>query len=750
MNQDLNNLKGNINQGKALIKKVDLPVVKEKVENANEIAGKKAESKFITSLVSRIGKANVNSDYTGYIELENYACWLIADGIDDIKGAEEASKKVIEHMIHKFIEKPKFSKRYLKYLLKDGHEQIKKIQQSKKTKLGIGTSITIILSDYTSVIIGSVGNTRGVLLRDELVTIKTKDNNIAYLMYENKQLDYDSIRFNNQKDKLTQYIGTYGGIKPYISKKIKLLEGDKLLLLSSGAWEHLDEADIEISLSQSQRVGKWIGALEKVIQSSNLRKLNNYSMIGVFIDKVAPGKRDFKKISSKLFLILPFILLIGYIGFKGYGIKSERDTIYQEIYKLENRANRDLETKSYYKALENYKKSKEKYKELYIMPSSGIFKNKVFSSDILNRSVDNQVENLDRKISDLELVLQLEKQRTSANINYRENRFNEAIKNYNEIELLLNQIQTIDIVNKNSWIEEVREKLLACEGLLVGLELKKKADELANNGQLDGAIRNYLEAKIIFLKYNKIDLLADVTNKAEILTQRREKVYKQALEFEKNGLRNESKDINGSIAYYELAKNLYSELGDFSKEEELLEKISYLNELRFMLRDEKSLYLKDARVYSKEGKYEKALDTIKKAQQNSELLKDNQGIVDSIEKEGDILLDNKKYELAKEKYREAYNISINTNNKLQQKELEGKQVVTTILLKGTELETQGDKFFREKKYKDSRNKFIESQKEYEKLKNNELYPLNKYEEHIKVITEKEKKAWRESNWIPFF
>ena len=38
---------------------------------------------------------------------------------------------------------------------------------------------------------------------------------------------------------------------------------------------------------------------------------------------------------------------------------------------------------------------------------------------------------------------------------------------------------------------------------------------------------------------------------------------------------------------------------------------------------------------------------------------------------------------------------------------------------------------------------------YEKLKNNELYPLDKYEENIKVIAEKEKKAWRESNWIPF-
>ena len=131
-------------------------------------------------------------------------------------------------------------------------------------------------------------------------------------------------------------------------------------------------------------------------------------------------------------------------------------------------------------------------------------------------------------------------------------------------------------------------------------------------------------------------------------------------------------------------------------------------------------------------------------------MKDNQGIVDSIEKEGDILLDNKKYELAKEKYREAYNVSINTNNKLQQKELEEKQTIATILLKAAELENQGDKLFKEKKYKDSRNKFIESQKEYEKLKNNDLYPIKKSAENIKVISEKEKNAWRESNWIPFF
>lgn len=747
-NRKISQAERDVKQVNALVNKLDF--TKEKGGSSSESQNRKAESKFITSLISRIGNSGINCDYTGYIELDNFACWVIADGIDDVKGSEEASRKCVEVIIENFITKPKFSREYAKKLLEKAHLAIKNMQKTKGKKIGIGASVTFILTDYTSVILASVGNTRGMLLRDEFVYKKTRDHNIAYLMYENKTIDYDSIRYSNQKDKLTQYVGDYGNLRPYISGKIKLTEGDKLLLLSSGAWEYLDEKDIEITLSQAERVGKWVGSMEKLIQSSEGKKLNNHSIIGIFIDKTATQGGKIRKIGSKFIILIPFLLIAFFLIWKGYSIKHERNKVYDEIYRYEAEADRNLNSKMYYKALENLKKSKAKYNELYVNSKSGFFTNTIFTPKILNRNIDNQVGNLDRKITDLETVIKLEKIKEKAESDYKNNNFQEALKEYQEIAVLLGQVETLNIEDKEAWKKEINSKIEACEGLKVGMEQKEKADGLAEDGLTDEAIRNYLEAKLIFLKYNKVDLLAEVTNKAETLTKKRDKIYKQALEFEKNGIKNENKNVTDAITYYEMARNAYEELNDMDKVDEMDQKLSELEEMKATLKEERNAYMRNAKLYSKEGKYEKALSTIKKAQDTSNILKDNQGMADSLEKEGDILLENGKYELAVDTYKDAYNYSVNTNNRVQQRELEMKQNMSKILTKGKELEDQGDELFKTKKYKDSKLKFREAKKEYEKVKGSEYISTKQYDRIISEVSKKEKAAWRESNWIPFF
>lgn len=48
----------------------------EKTKVERKETGRKAESKFITSFVSRIGKQPVNCDYFGYIELPDISRWI--------------------------------------------------------------------------------------------------------------------------------------------------------------------------------------------------------------------------------------------------------------------------------------------------------------------------------------------------------------------------------------------------------------------------------------------------------------------------------------------------------------------------------------------------------------------------------------------------------------------------------------------------------------------------------------------------
>jgi len=57
-------------------------------------------------------------DYFAYAELDNFACYVLADGIEDIADTESA-KEAVESIIAKFQEKPSMSKasihKYLKY-----------------------------------------------------------------------------------------------------------------------------------------------------------------------------------------------------------------------------------------------------------------------------------------------------------------------------------------------------------------------------------------------------------------------------------------------------------------------------------------------------------------------------------------------------------------------------------------------------------------------------------------------------------
>ena len=106
---EANKVKSGMKRAGSDIKKVKslIPTKNEEEESKAESkeTGRKAESKFITSFVSRIGKQPVNCDYFAYIELPDFAIWALADGYDDEKGGEEASKIAVEEVISLFMEK---------------------------------------------------------------------------------------------------------------------------------------------------------------------------------------------------------------------------------------------------------------------------------------------------------------------------------------------------------------------------------------------------------------------------------------------------------------------------------------------------------------------------------------------------------------------------------------------------------------------------------------------------------------------
>lgn len=262
----------------------------DKKDDSKEEKGRKSSSKFVTSFISRMGDKSLNSDYFSYIELENYGCWVVADGYDEDNGSEIASQIIVEEVLRLFISNPQFNKNYLKKIIKNANKKLEEEQSKTRDKKGMNASLAIVLTDYSSLIFGTVGNSRVYILKDDEIKEKSQDDSLAYLMYKGKEVSYSEIRFHNQRNKLTQNMGDSLGVKPNISKKIELLDSDKIILMTHGAWEQVDDSEIEIEVSKVNKVSHLINKLEDKIKNNNLER-ENYTIVGIFADKVVIDKK---------------------------------------------------------------------------------------------------------------------------------------------------------------------------------------------------------------------------------------------------------------------------------------------------------------------------------------------------------------------------------------------------------------------------------------------------------------------------
>lgn len=728
-----------------------IPVDKkdDKKDGNKEEKGRKSSSKFITSFISRMGDKNLNSDFFSYIELESYGCWVIADGYDEDNGSELASQIVAEEVLRLFISNPQFNRRYLKKIINKANKKLEEEQSKTRDKKGMNASLAVVLTDYSSLIFGTVGNSRVYILKDDEIKERSQDDSLSYLMYKGKEVSYSEIRFHNQRNKLTQNMGDSLGVKPNISKKIELLDSDKIILMTHGAWEQVDDSEIEIEVSKVNKVSQLINKLEDKIKNNNLER-ENYTIVGIFADKVVIDKKVKRINWIKILAIIIIFIGLGIIFFKGYSLKREREEIYEIAFNLENEGIKKIEEENFSQAIKSFEESKVKYRELEISPQSNFVYRTIFSPKITNINLGKQILFIESKIDEITKLQEIISLVSGGDLLYKEDKFLEAEEMYEDAARKITQLKKLNYSKIGELNLKIEKSILASKGLIIGKEMLDEGDLFAENKDFEASISNYSEAKIIFLKYEKINLVSEVTRKINKLTKEKEKKYNQANEYEKKGYEYESKDIEAAIIYFENAKGIYTDIRDEGRRASIEEKIVSLNEVKKNIRQESIGYIKESKVHSSLGEYEKALIKLKKAQDISLQLKDNQIMVNSLMKEGDILWENNKTKLSLEKYKEAYAISVNTNDDIKQKELKDKIELGNKIVEIINQEAKGDKLYSNKKYKDSHQEFLEAIEKLKKIQKNKILSESQYDEYLENLNKKEKEAWRESNWIPFF
>lgn len=243
---------------------------------------RKQNSTFKTAFISEAGSGLENNDYFAFVELEKYACYVIADGLNDLPGAESA-RLAIQTIILAFQEAPSIHKRAVFSYMHAANKALSSADSRERLK----ASVTVVVTDYAKARFGYAGNTRLRIYRDGRVREQTEDMSLGTELVKTRNLPEDALARHEQRNNLHTYLGQGKVFHPFVSNKIKLTNGDVFVLYTRGIWENLDGGELDDVFSEAKdEPQECLDNVEDLLLSRQPGDLENYTCAAVFVNKI--------------------------------------------------------------------------------------------------------------------------------------------------------------------------------------------------------------------------------------------------------------------------------------------------------------------------------------------------------------------------------------------------------------------------------------------------------------------------------
>ncbi len=269
---------------------------------------RKQNSTFQSAFISEAGSELQNNDYFAFVELEEYACYVVADGLNDLPDTESA-KLAIETVLLSFQEHPSMRKGALLSYIKTANQALCKADRKERLK----ASVMVVVTNYETFRYVYAGNTRLRLYRNGNKKEQSRDTSLSSDLGKEKNLSEDMLAKHEERNNLYAYAGQGDRFKPVISKKIKLENGDILALYTRGIWENLDSGELDDVFSEAKDDPKEsLNDVEELLLSKQPKTLENYTFATIFVDKVFtdPEQKKKRKKIAMLCIVAVIVILV--------------------------------------------------------------------------------------------------------------------------------------------------------------------------------------------------------------------------------------------------------------------------------------------------------------------------------------------------------------------------------------------------------------------------------------------------------
>lgn len=486
---------------------------------------RKENSDFKTSFLSEAGSFMQNKDYFAYAELDDVACWVAVKGLDsdqEINSAELAVKGILE----KFMEKPSMSRKRIKKYIKNAQA----VLQAQSLRVRLKASIIMVVSDYSKMIYAVAGNSRLYHFRNGIVTYKSNDQSLADELVNDRNRSLD-ISHHEERNNLLNYLGKPSNFQPYISKKMKLMDGDVLLLCTAGFWEEVSEIEMADALESVKDPEQYTELLEEVLLSRQRKVVNNYTMAAIFVNKVyqETNKKKMKYIKMIAAALIVTLIVGGSTIYYQAKQAKKLAELTVEMKEHEKTGNLNFQDGNYADALLEYSEGRNAAKKL---------------KDPVHRKL------LAKKLRVTQLIINGDKAS-------EEGQFSEAMEHYEKANKEGKLI-------KDFGKEVIEERIANMDSIVQIVEAIKDGDFRFEAEDYNGALQIYQKARkkalaVAFTGEEQIKTKIEETEE-KIAELKKAQKQLQAEGLEKSGDQSYARlDYGKAIESYTLAQEIYQE-----------------------------------------------------------------------------------------------------------------------------------------------------------------------------------------------
>ena len=607
---------------------------------------RKENASFETKFISEAGSYLNNADYFAFVELKDYACYVIADGIDtdDMK---KSAQQAVTAVIAKFSDMPGMSKAKLKSYMAEAHRTL--LEESAEIRLE--ASILVLVTDYKKARWAHAGNCRLALLHNGAIIETTKDTSLTQRLADSEEIPLDMVSSHEERNNLYAYLGQPGKFSPVISAK--------------HTWENIGDAELLDATDGVSKAEEVCTGLEDVILSQRLDIIENYTIVSIFVNKIYqnPKQGKYKKLITLLVSLaialtvaLTTILVTRYImnrknlekidAIKEAGVEKLQEEKYEAAKdKLEEYESISVRVKkgtANYDRVQSVKLYCSLAEDLYdasVNVTSQGYKGAIKDVERATQTLD-QLKELGEDTTDLYNTLTaFERYATfmqQGDAFIAENSYGEAVTAYS------NASDAVDDFDDTSYKKKAEDALESAqtndksaqvnENMNSGMNAEQEGDKLAAEGDYTNAKSKYETAKDFYKlaadagdskASDKLDSVNIKINDADSSKKESSDGDKLELAIAAETAAREA-DRNGdhdtAKSKYNEAKQIYQELGNADKVADIEDKIDGMTESKTEGMAVEKMYR--AMEYLSKGSFSKARKYLKQAKSIYEQLND--------------------------------------------------------------------------------------------------------------------------------